>query len=221
MSEPEQTQQQPLLMAQASIIENDDNINNSNSNANSSQQTNFDNSNTTNTVTKTSLDPNTATFEQSPTTTVLTNSEKHSGAESTSSSSAFSSHVDVSLSETKKLESDDKVSLTLLLVSGKRHTFSCDPNDTTLAVKTEVFNNWPKEWEDETPVSVSNLKIVYRGRFLEDTSTLESNQILRGQQVIAHLTIKNILNSDIEVGTGYTETGYSEQELVINKAELY
>ncbi|CAJ0879407.1 7186_t:CDS:2, partial [Entrophospora sp. SA101] len=104
--------------------------------------------------------------------TVSTNSEKiksHSGAESTT----FSSQVDVSLSGTKNHEADDKVSLTLLLVSGKRHTFSFDPNDTILTVKQKVFSNWPKEWADETPSSISSLKIVYRGRFLEDISTLE------------------------------------------------
>ncbi|CAJ0839961.1 10422_t:CDS:2 [Entrophospora sp. SA101] len=148
-------------------------------------------------VTKTPLDPNTTTFEQNPPETVSTNSEKiksHSGAESTT----FSSQVDVSLSGTKNHEADDKVSLTLLLVSGKRHTFSFDPNDTILTVKQKVFSNWPKEWADETPSSISSLKIVYRGRFLEDISTLESNKILRGQPTIAHLTFKNILASDLE-----------------------
>ncbi|KAG9289055.1 hypothetical protein G9A89_015604 [Geosiphon pyriformis] len=70
-------------------------------------------------------------------------------------------------------EAFTEVRLTLLLVSGKRHTFKCKPTDIVGTVKKRVFDNWPKEWADETPAAVSNLKIVHLGRFLEDGSTLE------------------------------------------------
>ncbi|CAG8655148.1 3968_t:CDS:2 [Funneliformis mosseae] len=120
------------------------------------------------------------------------NRKSHSGGDSTTSSSALSSQT------SQQEEAEDKVNLTLLLVSGKRHTFVFDPNDTITVVKSRVFNNWPKEWADETPVAVSSLKIVYQGRFLEDGATLESNKIQRGQNTIVHLTIKNLLHQDNE-----------------------
>ncbi|RIA85286.1 ubiquitin-related domain-containing protein [Glomus cerebriforme] len=132
--------------------------------------------------------------DSKPTTTVVKtptqseNRKSQSGGDSTTSSSASSSQQDA--------DSEDKVKLTLLLVSGKRHTFSFDPTDTITVVKSRVFNNWPKEWADETPVAVSSLKIVYQGRFLEDGTTLETNKILRGQSTIVHLTIKNVSQHD-------------------------
>jgi len=122
------------------------------------------------------------------------NRKSQSGGDSTTSSSASSSQASQQDAESKDLE--DKVNLTLLLVSGKRHTFAFDPTDTITVVKSRVFNNWPREWADETPVAVSSLKIVYQGRFLEDGTTLEANKILRGQTTIVHLTIKNVSQHD-------------------------
>ncbi|CAG8739436.1 14625_t:CDS:2, partial [Acaulospora morrowiae] len=47
-------------------------------------------------------------------------------------------------------------------------------------------------WAEEAPAAVSCLKIVYRGRLLDDDTTLESNKIPRGQSTVVHLAIKNI-----------------------------
>ncbi|RHZ63268.1 hypothetical protein Glove_330g69 [Diversispora epigaea] len=90
----------------------------------------------------------------------------------------------------------DKISLTLLLVSGKRHTFFFSPNDTVTTVINILFNDWPKEWAEETPAAASCLKIVYRGRFLDEGKTLEFNKIPCGQPTIAHLTIKDVMLQD-------------------------
>ncbi|KAF9325651.1 hypothetical protein BG006_010864 [Podila minutissima] len=82
------------------------------------------------------------------------------------------------------------ISLTLLLVSGSRATFTFSPTETIESVKAKVLGAWPKEWAEERPASPQSLKILYLGKFLADTSTLESNKIQPGTTTIVHLTIK-------------------------------
>ncbi|KAF9927113.1 Ubiquitin-like protein 3 [Mortierella antarctica] len=82
------------------------------------------------------------------------------------------------------------VALTLLLVSGSRTTFHFQASDTIEAVKAKVHESWPKEWQEEKPASPQSLKILYLGKFLADSSTLESNKIQPGATTIVHLTIK-------------------------------
>ncbi len=76
------------------------------------------------------------------------NRKSHSGGDSTTSSSVLSSQT--SQQDASPPEFENKVNLTLLLVSGKRHTFAFDPNDTITVVKSRVFNNWPRgnSWVD-------------------------------------------------------------------------
>ncbi|CAG8832178.1 23123_t:CDS:2, partial [Gigaspora margarita] len=126
------------------------------------------------------------------------NINSSSGGDSTTSSSLPSnvSQHDTPLVETNNPELGNKISLTLLLVSGKRHTFIFDPSYTVAMVKKQVFNDWPEEWAEETVPSVSGLKIVYLGRVLDDGTTLEANKIQRGQSIIMHLAIKNSIPSD-------------------------
>ncbi|CAG8577365.1 10233_t:CDS:2 [Paraglomus brasilianum] len=93
----------------------------------------------------------------------------------------------------KQGEEDKDITLTLLLISGKKHTFKFDPNETIKTVKDRVFDTWPGEWSDERPpLSASNLRILYMGKFLNDDTTLKSNKIEPGQDTTAHLTIKDI-----------------------------
>ncbi|KAG0285148.1 Ubiquitin-like protein 3 [Linnemannia gamsii] len=82
------------------------------------------------------------------------------------------------------------VSLTLLLVSGSRSTFPFQGTETIENVKAKVFDSWPKDWQEEKPASPQSLKILYLGKFLADSSTLESNKIQPGNTTIVHLTIK-------------------------------
>ncbi|KAF9579347.1 Ubiquitin-like protein 3 [Lunasporangiospora selenospora] len=83
----------------------------------------------------------------------------------------------------------DLVSLTLLIVSGSRTTFNFRGLDTIEAVKTKVYENWPKDWQEERPASPQSLRILYLGKFLADGSTLESNKIQPGTTTIVHLAI--------------------------------
>ncbi|KAL0077711.1 ubiquitin-2 like Rad60 SUMO-like-domain-containing protein [Phycomyces blakesleeanus] len=87
-----------------------------------------------------------------------------------------------------KIQSD-KVYLTLLLVSGSRHTFSFEPTNTILQVKAHVLEHWPQGWSDHVQ-SVASLHLVYLGKFLENDSTLESNRLKSGQATIVHLVYR-------------------------------
>lgn len=65
-----------------------------------------------------------------------------------------------------------QVSLTFLLVSGRRRTMSFDPEITIGRVKELVWNAWPADWQDESPQAPSHLRILYLGKILQDEDTL-------------------------------------------------
>ncbi|CAG8766574.1 17523_t:CDS:1, partial [Acaulospora morrowiae] len=81
-------------------------------------------------------------------TTQAVSRNSHSGGDSTTSSSRLSSHtaqLDTSSSvEINNPELENKVLLDILLVSGKRYTFSFEPGDTVTRVKNLIFTDWPK-----------------------------------------------------------------------------
>ncbi|KAL1916651.1 uncharacterized protein VTP21DRAFT_5355 [Calcarisporiella thermophila] len=89
-----------------------------------------------------------------------------------------------------------KVHLTLLLVSGLRHSFVFNSQATVWEVKREVYDSWPKEWQDEKPISPNQLRLLYLGRFLDEHTTLESNRIYAGSSTVAHLTIRPFVDDD-------------------------
>ncbi|CAG8505562.1 11340_t:CDS:2 [Acaulospora colombiana] len=110
------------------------------------------------------------------TTQVLSRNSCSGGDSTTTSSSGLSSHntqLDTSSTDANVPELENKIKLTLLLVSGSRHAFLFEPGDTVTKVKNTVFNEWPRDWVEEAPAKASCLRIVYRGRFLDDDSTLE------------------------------------------------
>ncbi|KAG0225443.1 hypothetical protein BGW42_004434 [Actinomortierella wolfii] len=80
------------------------------------------------------------------------------------------------------------VTITFLLVSGKKTSLGFKSTDTIEDVKRRVFEEWPKgrsffmppttptitqDWAEEMPSSPQSLKILYLGKFLADDSTLE------------------------------------------------
>ncbi|KAI0795619.1 hypothetical protein C8Q75DRAFT_746719 [Abortiporus biennis] len=67
-----------------------------------------------------------------------------------------------------------QVSLTFLLVSGRRRTMSFDQEITVGRVKELVWNAWPNEWQDERPPAPSYLRILYLGKILQDDDNLTS-----------------------------------------------
>lgn len=95
----------------------------------------------------------------------------------------------------KNDNTDDLVTLRLLLASGKRHDFQLREKQTICDVKRHVYLNWPKGkwwslyfeqlfrvvhsgWEAEAVDSESMLRFLHRGRFLEDGEKLESEHLV-------------------------------------------
>ncbi|KAI0367243.1 hypothetical protein BV20DRAFT_902830, partial [Pilatotrama ljubarskyi] len=66
-----------------------------------------------------------------------------------------------------------QVSLTFLLVSGRRRTMSFEPETTVGRVKELVWNTWPNDWQDERPPAPSYLRILYLGKILQDEDSLD------------------------------------------------
>ncbi|KAL4073449.1 ubiquitin-related domain-containing protein, partial [Scleroderma citrinum] len=65
-----------------------------------------------------------------------------------------------------------QITLTFLLVSGRRKSQSFDPETTVGRVKELVWNAWPTPWPDERPPAPSYLRILYLGKILQDDDTL-------------------------------------------------
>lgn len=66
-----------------------------------------------------------------------------------------------------------QVSLTFLLVSGRRRTMTFEPETTVGRVKELVWNAWPNDWQDERPPAPSYLRILYLGKILQDEDSLD------------------------------------------------
>ncbi|KAI0777557.1 ubiquitin-related domain-containing protein [Trametes elegans] len=66
-----------------------------------------------------------------------------------------------------------QVSLTFLLVSGRRRTMSFEPETTIGRVKELVWNAWPNDWQDERPPAPAYLRILYLGKILQDEDSLD------------------------------------------------
>ncbi|KAI0635014.1 ubiquitin-related domain-containing protein [Trametes polyzona] len=66
-----------------------------------------------------------------------------------------------------------QVSLTFLLVSGRRRTMSFEPETTVGRVKELVWNTWPNDWQDVRPPAPSYLRILYLGKILQDEDSLD------------------------------------------------
>jgi hypothetical protein len=65
-----------------------------------------------------------------------------------------------------------QASLTFLLVSGRRRNMNFEPATTIGRVKELVWNTWPADWQDERPPAPAYLRILFRGRVLQDDDTL-------------------------------------------------
>ncbi|KAM5534725.1 hypothetical protein V8D89_011589 [Ganoderma adspersum] len=66
-----------------------------------------------------------------------------------------------------------QVSLTFLLVSGRRRSMTFEPEITVGRVKELVWNAWPNDWQDERPPAPSYLRILYLGKILQDEDSLD------------------------------------------------
>lgn len=84
-----------------------------------------------------------------------------------------------------------KMNLRLLMVSGLKSDLLVNPSDTVAGVKQQILDSWPRGWSEEIPRGPANLRLLLRGKFLEDASTINDAKIPLGQTTIVHLLIRS------------------------------
>uniref|UniRef100_A0A1I7XSG8 26S proteasome regulatory subunit 8 n=1 Tax=Heterorhabditis bacteriophora TaxID=37862 RepID=A0A1I7XSG8_HETBA len=86
-----------------------------------------------------------------------------------------------------------KVTLRLILVSGRTQEFSFHPLTSAHEVTQKVFEQWPSEWEAEKVDSATMLKLIYHGRFLHGSVTLNALNLPQGKTTVMHLVTRENL----------------------------
>ncbi|KAK6015203.1 hypothetical protein OSTOST_19375 [Ostertagia ostertagi] len=87
----------------------------------------------------------------------------------------------------------ENVTLRLILVSGRTHEFQFHPLTPAHEVTQKVFEQWPKEWAEEKVESASMLKLIYHGRFLHGSVTLNALNLPQGKTTVMHLVTRENL----------------------------
>ncbi|KAI6217823.1 Ubiquitin-like protein 3 [Aphelenchoides fujianensis] len=88
----------------------------------------------------------------------------------------------------------DEVNLKLILVSGRTHEFQFSPSSSATEVCQYVFDNWPEDWKEEKVSSASLLKLIYHGRFLHGSVTLNALSLPTGKSIsVMHLVTRENL----------------------------
>ncbi|KAG1871499.1 hypothetical protein F4604DRAFT_1770034, partial [Suillus subluteus] len=122
-----------------------------------------------------------------------------------------------------------QVSLTFLLVSGRRRTMSFDPAITIGRVKELVWNAWPADWQDESPQAPSHLRILYLGKILQDEDNLTHLAFATSLPsdssslpTIVHLSIRpsNISTVDDTMKKRRLSNAFSRRGAINNDAEI-
>uniref|UniRef100_A0A914ED25 Ubiquitin-like domain-containing protein n=1 Tax=Acrobeloides nanus TaxID=290746 RepID=A0A914ED25_9BILA len=93
----------------------------------------------------------------------------------------------------EELAENEKINLKLILVSGRTREFQFSPSTSAAEVCQYVFDNWPKEWEEEQVGSSSLLKLIYHGRFLHGSVTLSALALPVGKTTVMHLVTRENL----------------------------
>ncbi|KAJ3074735.1 hypothetical protein HDU98_010420 [Podochytrium sp. JEL0797] len=103
----------------------------------------------------------------------------------------------------------DQVCVRLLLISGDKTDLLFVPTENIDSVKTRIFENWPEDWTaPETPETKNNLRVLLRGKFLDQSITLADAKFPLGQTTTCHLLIKNgVANADAPAPAGKAGTG--------------
>ncbi|GMK54683.1 hypothetical protein CspeluHIS016_0112690 [Cutaneotrichosporon spelunceum] len=96
-----------------------------------------------------------------------------------------------------------KVHLRVLIISGKYHIFSFEPETTVGRVKELIWSMWPSEWtEPAQPPAPSWMKVLYSGRVLADGSTLLSNNLpvsnSNNNPTVVHLSVRSFSVDEVE-----------------------
>uniref|UniRef100_A0AC34REM0 UBL3-like ubiquitin domain-containing protein n=1 Tax=Panagrolaimus sp. JU765 TaxID=591449 RepID=A0AC34REM0_9BILA len=88
---------------------------------------------------------------------------------------------------------NDKITLKLIPASARTHEFQFAPSTSAAEVCQHVFDNWPTEWEDDRVAVASLLKLIYHGRFLHGSVTLNALSLPVGKTTVMHLVTRENL----------------------------
>ncbi|KXN71840.1 hypothetical protein CONCODRAFT_78142 [Conidiobolus coronatus NRRL 28638] len=78
--------------------------------------------------------------------------------------------------------------ITLLLVSGEKAKFQVSLTSTIISFKQHIYENWPDNFP-ERPGQLNSLRLVYLGKFLDDSASLDHCKIPHTDNTIIHLNI--------------------------------
>ncbi|KAJ2846077.1 hypothetical protein J3B02_004504, partial [Coemansia erecta] len=112
----------------------------------------------------------------------------------------YGRHSDDSLGDSGSPQLGDTVKLVFLIQSGDRAEREFKPSETILQVKQSLLESWPENFAGQ-PSATSDLRILYRGHFLDDKATLADSKLLPTSTVV-HLTIRPS-NKQEKAGTFY------------------
>ncbi|KAG8980637.1 hypothetical protein FRB90_007581, partial [Tulasnella sp. 427] len=108
----------------------------------------------------------------------------------------------VDAAEPTPVPATPKVSITLLLVSGRRRTVEFEKQTTVGELKEIVWSTWPGDWSDELPPSASFLRILYLGRILTDETILSSLNLAEPPDAtVMHVSVRSFAptsNDDVK-----------------------
>ncbi|XP_043913338.1 ubiquitin-like protein 3 isoform X2 [Protopterus annectens] len=87
----------------------------------------------------------------------------------------------------------EKISLRLILVSGKTQEFDFSPDDSASDIAKHVYENWPMNWDEEQVTSPDILRLIFQGRFLHGNVTLGALKLPPGRTTVMHLVARETL----------------------------
>jgi hypothetical protein len=90
----------------------------------------------------------------------------------------------------------DKINLKILLVDGSTHTFLFLPSVSGADIAQHIHHNWPSVWSEASvkkPGRPEVLRLIYRGRFLHQTTTLSSLSLPLGKTTVMHMIVRDRL----------------------------
>jgi len=106
----------------------------------------------------------------------------------------------MSTTETTNGKKDDKSApvtstsnetiIDILLLSGSRKRFNFDISMTVSEVLAYIYKEWPTAWTEAKPPSLKQLRLLHRGQFLADSTTLELHKIEVREVTVMHLNIR-------------------------------
>lgn len=88
---------------------------------------------------------------------------------------------------------NDKITLKLIPASARTQEFQFPPSTSAAEVCQYVFDNWPSDWEEDRVAVASLLKLIYHGRFLHGSVTLNALSLPVGKVTVMHLVTRENL----------------------------